>query len=242
MKRLIAALLAIFLTPAAGAVDTEIAGYSKPPAVALFDLPDAAFGVQPNETPQAYAQRVNRLVHLSTYHCGANEMPLGPVSGLLSGRFFAEGLLDFERFVCGLCHQRAYMLTKVMEHPGIADEVVLAFDGHVVVSVLMDGEQYLIDPDYGVGPILWAADPEDRRVAVLQAYTEVEWADVALVSDILLNSDPSPYYVDLTSLERLQKTTFLADSVVSSPVAWAALTLVFGAAYVGRRRRTQKTS
>lgn len=242
MRTLILSIAALLLLISNAAAE-QIAGYSKPPAVPIYELPAASFAAMPNEAPLDYAQRINQLVHFSTYHCGAHEAELGPVSSLVAGRFFAEGLLDFDRFECGLCHQRAYMLTKVLDHPGIENAIVLAFEGHVVVSAHVEGHQYLIDPDYGVGPIKWDVSQSDRLAAVIAAYSAIAWADVDLVRDILLQTEAAPYYVDLGRLETMQKAAFIADDVAFSPLLWAAggIALIAAISIIIERSRRRKT-
>jgi hypothetical protein len=110
-----------------------------------------------NSSTQEVLAKVNKIVILvneKTYHCGPDKSQniLQVVGEFFSPEIFnEEGLLDFRYLQCGFCHQRNYLLIEILESYGFTVKLI-GLQGHVVGSVLIKGQEYFVDSDFGIGP------------------------------------------------------------------------------------------
>lgn len=111
-----------------------------------------------DETDMEYATRMNKVVGSSFYHClrSSQENVFEMVAFRFSKTCQRFGFLQPSRY-CGFCHQAAYILTKVLNTQGI-DAYPLEMHGHVCVLMKDGNKEYIFDPDYVVGPMLYQDD------------------------------------------------------------------------------------
>ncbi|TGR17796.1 MULTISPECIES: hypothetical protein [unclassified Mesorhizobium] len=130
---------------------------SKEAAIPISSVPNDALDLEPGESQLGYVKRITETVHNATGHCEPTSYQLSVLEQMvvrLSGgpdAFATEGVLVKDRFTCGFCHQRAFLVHQALQQNGI-DSEVFGLTGHVVVRALIEGNQYFTDPDYGVGP------------------------------------------------------------------------------------------
>lgn len=110
------------------------------------------------ETDMEYATRMNKVVGSSFYHClySRKENIFEMVAALFSKSANVYGFLQPWRS-CGFCHQAAYILSKVLTAQGI-EAFPLGMIGHVCVLMKDGSGEYIFDPDYAVGPMLYLDD------------------------------------------------------------------------------------
>lgn len=103
-----------------------------------------------------------------------------------------QGGLAIEITLCGLCHQTAYFLAKILADNGVPS-TAFGLNGHVVTRYEWQGEVFYIDPDFGVGPFE-AGDSLKKSIEI--AYAQV--ADKEKVNQVvamyLSEGNNGPYY------------------------------------------------
>ena len=143
----------------------------------------------PQETDMEYANRMNKVVGSSFYHCDYQE----------KDNFFEILAAPFTKTVkekgflypgrnCGFCHQAAYLLAKVLNMHGI-DATPLGMNGHVVVLMKDGGLEYIWDPDYVVGPLPYKDDMLSALPAFYGDGKHVKWLHKAYST----RADDRPY-------------------------------------------------
>lgn len=185
------------------------------------------------EPELAYALRLSRYVHESSYHCEAADLPFSWIETALAAAarpVFAEGLLVRERFRCGLCSQRAGMLDQLLHERGIASDV-LGLNGHVVVKV----GDHVVDPDFNVGPFLYS-DPDLYRTAAA-AYARIPGLGGFDYARMMASRHDNQLYVRpyMEKMERYQRILLHAADGAALLLVPIALALLF-AALRGPRR------
>lgn len=195
---------------------------SRPAEVARpVDIKTLKLSRVPSETDLAYVARVNAEIYRATYNCDPDNFVLSIIERALAGvhadDLFDQGILVKERFTCGYCHQRAFLLVSELRSAGLTAEV-FGLNGHVVARVLMGDDYYLTDPDYGVGPMLYAEDEAILKKASLEAYKAFGNAD--LVSDMIsTRANNEPYYNRVYDLSLEQSKFFWRSNFASSCLA-----------------------
>lgn len=113
-----------------------------------------------DEPDYEYAKRMLDTVHHATYHCEAFNFQQSWFTWLSwkTGFYLLSpgvdfGVLDLKTFRCGFCHQRSYILAKVLRRGGISSANVLGLIGHVITVITINDELYALDPDLGIGPV-----------------------------------------------------------------------------------------
>jgi hypothetical protein len=165
------------------------------------------------ERALAYASRLNRYVHRSTYHCHYTSPGSRSILEryLLPETLFPQGSLDRSRFECGQCGQRSWLLVEYLDRAGIPSRI-LGVKGHVVVLV----GDYVLDPDFGVGPFLYS-DETTARAAYAQAPQDgVDYA-------ALIASRADNFFYDMAEMRRLDRAQARAYRAVDAVAALMAL-------------------
>jgi hypothetical protein len=246
MGRIVAALIGLAMLGLA----IQHAAYA-PPEPARQGLPNIDYPTgpwlgetspparQPGEAELAYALRLSRYVHESSYHCRASELPLSWIErgfAALARPVFAEGLLVRERFRCGLCSQRAGMLDQLLHERGIASDV-LGVEGHVVVKV----GDHIVDPDFNVGPFLYS-DPDLYRSAAA-VYSRIRGTAGFDYAAFLASKGDNELYDRpyMEKMEGYQRTLFRLADVAALLLAAVGLGLILLVA-VPRLRRTRRSA
>ena len=139
----------------------NIPGYDFAPDSRLIGWNDPRLVRANGENDLTFAARLTTNVHRATYHC-----EMGQDWG-------SYGLLAIEGFVCGYCHQRAYILAKALLNGGLSSATMLGLNGHVVTVFTHDNQLYAADPDYGVLPFALPPDPAAIATKVRAVYGPV---------------------------------------------------------------------
>lgn len=158
-------------------VDPPIPGYSYATEPRISSLRDRRLARRSDETLLEFSGRVTDVVHYATYQCLPDQIGQSwwtytvHLLGLLQEE---QGLLSLWSFRCGFCHARAFILAAALRDGGIGDATPLGIHGHVVTTFHIEGEQYVVDPDFGVHPfILPKGDSVAVRDAVEKNYTSI---------------------------------------------------------------------
>lgn len=206
-------------------------GYDRPAGSFLRSIPEQALHKLDNETSLQYVGRLTQTVHHSTYHCEPQEFePSWLIKILFSSprlaTFSSNGILVQRYFQCGFCHQRAYLLYRILRENGIAAQVQ-ALDGHVVTGITVDGQPYLTDPDYGIGPFLWGDNSEFLRMTIVANYAASPVGDLDTLIRIFTDTSTDETYEDF-----LDKVHDRQLEMLDSAQFTAWLLLLFGIAVI----------
>lgn len=126
----------------------------------------------------ADVERLTRAVFESSEHCEVSDLRLSWLENTILAlnpfsNLFQQGVLVRERFRCGYCHQRAFLLLEMLQahfaRTGATAEM-LGLNGHVVLQFRMQGRTFLTDPDYGVGPFAYHSEDNALAREVASAY------------------------------------------------------------------------
>lgn len=175
-----------------------------------------------DEPVDAFVARALSEVFLSKYHCldlepeqywldrvirdfirlEFNEKLRGVLGHSNIAGFYSpvpQGVLDVELMSCGLCHQRAYILAKILVENDV-DAYSFGLNGHVVTRYEWAGDTYFVDPDYGIGPFKL---DENFEQTLLEAYGSVGNAKTARkVANMYLSEKNNDYYYSMAYLDR----------------------------------------
>ena len=209
------------------------------------------------ETDLEFADRMLNVVHDSTYHCEPDDYrqswftwliwKLG-IYSIIPGN--NQGVLDLKTFRCGFCHQRAFILAKVLRDRGIKSAEVLGLSGHVVTVFKDNNKLYSVDPDYGVGPVnITGLDSGDDAYelsnneltdGLRQSYSPLigTYSEglIDSVLDFYLTNENNEYY-SYNSLERLrsaQSILFFFEKVIEISFVLCGL-IVIGVGFFDRK-------
>jgi hypothetical protein len=183
-------------------VNPPVPGYSYATEPRISSLNDQRLKRRSNESVSEFSKRMLDVVHHATYHCLPDQIGQSwwtytvHVLGLLQEE---QGLLSLSSFRCGFCHARAFILAAALRGGGIADATPLGTNGHVVTTFHVNGEQYVVDPDFGIHPfILPKGDPLAVRKAVEENYGPIvkyhHASTVSVLSDLFASAeDNRPY-------------------------------------------------
>lgn len=183
-------------------VDPPIPGYSHATEPRISSLRDRRLARRGDESLLEFSGRVMDVVHNATYHCLPEQVGQSwwtytvHLLGLLQEE---QGLLSLRSFRCGFCHARAFILAAALRDGGIADATPLGIHGHVVTTFHIEGEQYVLDPDFGIYPfILPKGDSVAIRNAVERNYTPIVKyhgvQTIGVLSDLYASVDDNRLY------------------------------------------------
>ncbi|TGQ50944.1 hypothetical protein EN836_26575 [Mesorhizobium sp. M1C.F.Ca.ET.193.01.1.1] len=186
------------------------AGITAISIVPIASIPNTALDMTGGESKLAYVKRVTDIVHLSTFNCQPSDFSLSWLDRIflaLSGNpsVFSDGVLVKDRFVCGFCHQRAFLVHQALQRNGIESDV-FGLNGHVVARVSIEGKQYYTDPDYGVGP--FAARPESLEDVVRSTYLLAASGDLDQLSGFYTSAGDNGTYDGLDARSEQQAAIF----------------------------------
>jgi hypothetical protein len=208
-------------------------------------IPDAVFDITKGESKLGYVRRVTDMVHLTTYHCEAADYHLSLLDRLflwLSGNpsTFAEGILVKDRFTCGFCHQRAFLVHQILQRNGIKSDV-FGLNGHVVTRADIDGRLFYTDPDYGVGPFPTATENIDQ--AVRENYSMAPQGNLDLLASLYSSEDDNLSYGDYidTAYSR-QASVFKKSNILAYSLLLASFILLTCWAVLYRRNKSRRPS
>jgi hypothetical protein len=172
------------------------------------------------ESDLAYATRLNEYVHRSTYHCPASAIPdLSLLERMIEpAGLFRNGLLVRERFDCGQCGQRVFLLRESLAEAGIQSKV-LGLKGHVV---LLMGD-HVLDPDFGVGPFRYS-DPNLYRAAD-EAYSRFPAIDADYAELLASKGDNFLYREHMQPADAQERLFALANLLAVALIGLALVAL-----------------
>lgn len=228
-----------------------VAGRAFATAPALRSMSDPRIARSAGEAPLTFARRATQNLHAATYHCSYDSVSHNWLTAFYGAQIpgLADyGVLSLKRIRCGYCHQRAFLLGEVLRYGGVEGVAVYSLGAHVVTTFVVDGERYVADADYGIGPIHLTGGDEVRRRALEAAYLPVkrDFGDAMwrMIVDLYL-AEEGHYYYNYGSLLRTaeqQEMMLSAQDRIESTVVKvggvsALLGLVLPALIWIRRRR-----
>lgn len=112
---------------------------------------------------------------------------------------------------CGFCHQVAYVLAESLVRNGISARAY-GLNGHVVTQFEANGTSYISDPDFGIGPYIYAPSMWEhvREDYAAVAGKDSPWMD-AIKKPFLHIADDAEYH----SMKSLTKMSLLQALVVA---------------------------
>ena len=189
----------------------KIPGYHYISEQRFANIGAAEMARAPGEGTLGYVARMNQLVHLSTYHCNPTDYSLSVVESVTSAlmnlvgyRFdWRQGLFD-ERMLCGFCHQRAIILSRLLEKQGLS-AMAYGVNGHVVTLLhLEDGAEYLVDPDYGAPPYRYDVSNSVLRQGFDASYAQTPFRKVDHVFQMVASRDDNQLYLTPDHIAEVQ--------------------------------------
>lgn len=217
---LLVSLNHLCITAAVGS-QQGMAGFEQAIEPRLASMSKDVLALSPKEGQLGYVKRITDMVHLSTYQCNPTDFRLSvldkTVMTLLNidkqKVFLSEGILVANRFVCGLCSQRAFIAHKILRDNGVQSEMY-GLEGHVVLRVTVDGVSYFTDPDYGVGP--FTVGPGENIADVIKkvyATSSVNRGDVVAQIYATLG-DNRPYANYMSGIYKQQAKVFFISNIL----------------------------
>lgn len=130
-------------------------GQSRAAEAPLSGWDDPRLTRLPGESDSAFFHRLTQTVYRATYHCEAEESRQSLAASLAADRVpdtAKFGYLDPSILRCGLCHQRAFILSEALKRGGVSNVRTYGLNGHVITLAGADGGYFILDPDFGIGP------------------------------------------------------------------------------------------
>jgi hypothetical protein len=150
-----------------------VPGYHYPVDARIVDWNDPRLKKRDGENPLEFAARATAAVYRAFYHCDMRlRWPPGAeqLETQKPGLFREVGVLSLEHFICGYCHQRAFILASAIKRAGIQARV-WGINGHVVTIFSIEGKDYAADADFGIDPFrVNLTSPDELRSSVANAY------------------------------------------------------------------------
>lgn len=131
-------------------------GYHHPIDPPLASLDDPRLLRRAGEGERAFAERVTQATFRAHWNCDDAKMRQSWLAtglrrlGRLPWR--PHGNLTLYAHRCGLCHQTAYLLSRVLRRGGVSARP-WGIGGHVVTRATLEGQDVALDADIGVGPL-----------------------------------------------------------------------------------------
>lgn len=140
-----------------------------------------AHAVKKSENLLAEVKAVTRGVFENTEHCEVSDLRLSWLENTILAlnpfsNIFQQGVLVRERFHCGYCHQRSFILLEILQERFERSGAVAhmqGLNGHVVLQFEVGGRTFLTDPDYGVGPFEYHREDSVLSTEVTKAYAGI---------------------------------------------------------------------
>lgn len=172
----------------------KIPGYSYATSPPFIGWDDARLLKLGNESPLDFVMRANEAVAQAIYNCHPNPGGLKFLPGKIGKLTREHGLLSATHIRCGYCHQSAYVLSRALRNNGI-DAVTYGVGGHVVTLVWLDGQSWIVDPDWGVGPFKVDVRSKEEMSQLAPSYATVTQVDlVGGMEKIYSNTDDDDLY------------------------------------------------
>jgi hypothetical protein len=213
----------------------KIPGYDHISGPTLAEIPQTEFTRRAGESDLAYVKRITQIVHLATYHCPPTNFGLSFIETAVENVMirlhrdpqFDMGLVDRKRIRCGFCSEQSVVLASILRENGM-DARALALTGHVAALVVVDGVEYLADPDYGVGPYPYNLPVEKLR-SLYRASSLPEMTNI-VVPMIANREDDAPYYSPkfFEDLKTTRNEMFFNSNGLAGLLAFMGVVLLFG--------------
>ena len=179
-------------------ISPGIAGYSYVVGTPLAGWGDYRLQRKLDESDRDFVIRLNKTIFASIYHCNYDATPrlIDKLVALIQVDHFKNGLgfLTPVMLKCGLCSQVSYVLARALNLGGVK-AVPLSIGGHVVTLVHLENQDWIADPDFGVGLFkyednMWNKNKESYSIipkSFVQTYSELEKA-------FETTADDQPFY------------------------------------------------
>lgn len=209
------------------------------PPLSGFD--DARLQRAEGEGDFAFAVRMTQQVFRSTYHCNymftGHTWATALIASVNPTFLVDQGVLAPSGFRCGWCHQRAWILAETLTRGGI-HAASRGLGGHVVATFDYDGQNYVADPDAGVGPFAVPWDDPAQIEAVIRARYTMPGGEVYVPIFAAAHDDMFYSLTGLRAIASAQDGVLRAAAALEWTLLFAGIGLV-GPAY---RRSGQSAS
>lgn len=181
-------------------------GYHHPIDPPLASLGDARVVRRPGEGERAFAERATQAVFRAHWNCDDAKMRQSWLATALRRvgalPWKPHGNLSLEAHRCGLCHQTAYLLSRVLRRAGIPARP-WGIGGHVVTRATLEGRDVALDADIGVGPLDLAEPGLAERA--FAAYRIVDDDYGRHVAGLYASADDNRDYYTNDELDRIEE-------------------------------------
>jgi len=228
-------------------IPSGIPGYTHAQLPRIANYDDPRLQRRSGESTVKFADRIVKVINLATYHCSVNDSGqswwtwLVAKAGLIDP---AYGVLSTSTFICGFCHQRAFVLTKALRRGGVADANVYGLNGHVITIYSANGKRYAIDADYGVRSFEF---PENANIEadVIAAHYLSEAPGYSpqvysQISNFYVTSEDNGYYSRYEYLDAMavsQRKILSFEPVIGYAISAFGFGIIFGPALVTMHRK-----
>lgn len=228
-------------------VPSNVPGYNYASLPRISSIADPRLQRRDGESSVDFADRILRVVNLATYHCSVDDFRQSWwtwVAAKADLFDLTQGVLTTSTFICGFCHQRAFILAKALRRGGLVDAAAYGLNGHVVTIYSANGKRYAIDADYGVRSFEF---PKNGDVAanVIAAHYAAEAPgfrpDVyTKISNFYSSPDDNNYYYTYEVLDQIaisQRKILSLEPVIGGAIFVFGVGILFGPALLARGRR-----
>lgn len=215
-------------------------GYHHPIDPPLASPDDPRLARRPGESDRAFAERATQAIFRAHWNCDDAKMRQSWLATALRrvGQlpWKPHGNLSLEAHRCGLCHQTAYLLSRVLRREGIPARP-WGIGGHVVTRATLDGRDVALDADIGVGPLELAEPGLEARA--FAAYRIVDDDYGRHVAALYASAGDNRDYYDNDELDRVaaQQARLLRWQRPLELALGAAGLALAGAGLLAARRR-----
>ncbi len=226
-------------------IPQKLPGYNFAQLPRISSLDDIRLQRRQNESPIEFADRILKVVNLATYHCAFDDAKqswwtwLAANAGLID---MTQGVLTTSTFVCGYCHQRAFILAKALRRGGIEDAAPYGLNGHVVTIYNANGKRYAIDADYGVRSFEF---PENSVANVIASHYLSEAPGYSpdvytKISDFYASPDDNDYYYNYDFLVEIavsQRKILSLEPLIGWLISALGVAILFAPALLSLSRK-----
>ena len=228
-------------------VPSSLPGYNYAPLPRISSIADPRLQRRDGESSVDFADRILRVVNLATYHCSVDDFRqswwtwFAAKAGLIE---LSQGVLTTSTFICGFCHQRAFILAKALRRGGLVDAAAYGLNGHVVTIYSANGKRYAIDADYGVRSFEFPKNSDVTADVIAARYsTEAPGfsSDVyTKVSNFYSSSDDNDYYHTYEVLDKIslsQRKILSLEPMIGRAIFVFGVGILFGPALFAKARK-----
>lgn len=214
-------------------INGTVPGYHFLATAQLEGFQDSRLKRQAGEDDYQFAVRALDVVGQTIYHCEDNRATqswlLRLAAFLRLKKAEDQGLLVPIKLKCGLCHQTAYILARVLRAEGIS-AFQYGLSGHVVTRANLNGEDYYLDPDFSVGPFK-VYDPNlGQKLKSRYANAGVNEQRAEFIAKLYTTTDDNTIYHSVEELDGIankQQKWLMAEKFIEYALGVLGIIMAF---------------